>query len=86
MLCREVHVVMKKRNPVIQKAYEQGRTEGFALGEDMGELKGIAKTTSFFRVKFLELEKTPGIGPKTLDRIRKAIGEKYFEAGERNGS
>lgn len=74
------------KNPVIKTAYEKGRSEGYQMGLQHGELRGIKQVASFFNERFLELEHTSGIGPKTLDKMRKVIGEKYFLEVESDGS
>ncbi|MGM7635662.1 hypothetical protein [Bacillus sp. Hm123] len=59
------------KNPAFQKAFE----EGFALGRE----HGINKATNFFKYKFSNLSNTPGIGPKTLEKIKSSLGKEYFE-------
>ncbi|WP_203362415.1 hypothetical protein [Bacillus sp. REN10] len=59
------------KNPAFQKAFE----EGFALGRE----HGINKATNFFKYKFERLAEVEGIGPKTLKKIKKALGKEYFE-------
>lgn len=66
------------KNPVIQKAFEDGRRLGYQMGLDHGEERGIRKTVDFIAVKFAALPELNGVGPKTLEKIKKAIGEEYF--------
>jgi hypothetical protein len=70
------------KNPVIKKAYENGKLEGYTLGLEHGEQRGIRKTVDFIAVKFASLPELSGIGPKTLEKIKKAIGEEYFQSEE----
>lgn len=57
----------KKPNPVLQKKYEQGLKDG------------IAQAVDFFIDRFNGLENVPGIGEKTLEKIKKQLGEQYFK-------
>jgi hypothetical protein len=68
----------KRKNPVIEKAFENGKKEGYLLGLTHGEDKGIRKTVNFFVDKLEGLPEVPGIGPKTLKKIKRLIGEQYF--------
>ncbi|MBS4191775.1 hypothetical protein KHA94_16415 [Bacillus sp. FJAT-49705] len=67
------------RNTVIQKAFEKGKQEGYQLGLNHGENRGIQKTVDFVAEKFAELQEMPGIGPKTLEKFRLAFGPEYFK-------
>ncbi|KZR58337.1 hypothetical protein [Pseudobacillus badius] len=67
---------LRFKNPAFQKAFE----EGFALGRD----QGIKKATSFFQYKLNSLAETEGIGPKTLGKIKEALGKEYFDDQVRN--
>lgn len=70
---------VKKKNPVIEKAKKEGYEAGFKVGHEMG----IQKAIDFFIDKFEGLEELEGIGPKTLEKIRKQLGDQYFAKGER---
>jgi predicted transposase YdaD len=76
-------VLMKRKNPVLEKArkegFEAGFRVGFAEGEKSGENKGIKKTVLFVANRFANLHKVHGIGPKTLEKIRQHFGPEYFE-------
>ena len=61
----------RKKNPILEQKYNEGYIDGVAAG--------IAKATAFFAHKFKGLEEVEGIGPKTLDKIKKQLGEKYFK-------
>jgi predicted transposase YdaD len=75
---KELIYMSKRKNPVIEKAFENGKKEGYLLGLSHGEEKGIQKATNFFADKLEGLPKTPGIGPKTLKKLKRLIGEQYF--------
>ncbi|GGB41522.1 hypothetical protein GCM10011409_18800 [Lentibacillus populi] len=62
------------KNPVLKKKFE----EGYRLGFDKGTKHGIEQAVNFFAVKFEGLEKVPGIGKKTMEKIRQQLGEHYF--------
>lgn len=66
------------RNPAIKKAYEDGLKNGYELGLKHGENKGIRKTVNYIAEKFAELPDIPGLGSKTLEKIRKQFGEEFF--------
>jgi hypothetical protein len=71
---------MKKfNNQVLQKAYDQGKSEGYALGLKQSEAKGVVKATDYIAEKFAGLEEVPGIGPKVMSKIKKHFGEEYFK-------
>ncbi|AWP37797.1 hypothetical protein DXF96_00285 [Heyndrickxia coagulans] len=63
------------KNPVIQQAYERGKREGIEIGMQMG----ISKAIGFMKAGLSRVEKTPGIGPKTMKKFRKAFGKEYFK-------
>ncbi len=77
---------MKKKNPVIEKARKDGYESGVKVGIQLGERNGIQKAIDFFIEKFHGLENVEGIGPKTLEKIRKQLGEEYFIKGENRGN
>lgn len=58
-------------NPVLKKKYKEGYDDGMK--------EGIARSTSFFAHKFDGLKEVEGIGPKTFERIKEQLGEKYFK-------
>lgn len=60
------------KNPVLQKKFE----EGYKLGVQ----HGIERSTAFFKSKFDGFEEVPGIGEKTLTKIKKQLGEQYFKS------
>lgn len=60
------------KNPVLQKKFE----EGYKLGVQ----HGIERSTAFFKARFEGLEEVPGIGEKTLAKIKKQLGEQYFKS------
>jgi hypothetical protein len=70
---------MKKSNPVLQKAYDQGKSDGYSLGLSHGQAKGVATATDYIAERFANLEEVPGIGPKVIDKIKKHFGEEYFK-------
>lgn len=59
------------KNPVFQQKYK----EGFEAGIQ----EGINRSSLFFKDKFLGLENAPGIGPKTIEKIKEQLGEQYFK-------
>lgn len=61
----------RNRNPLLQQKY----AEGF---ED-GKKAGVKQALDFFIDKFEGLEDVPGIGDKTMARIREQLGHKYFK-------
>ncbi|WP_034757740.1 hypothetical protein [Rossellomorea vietnamensis] len=68
----------KYRNPALQKAYDQGKSEGYALGLKHSEARGVAKATNYIAGRFQSLDQVPGIGPKMVEKIKKHFGEEYF--------
>lgn len=64
---------MKKRNPIIEQAELRGFEKGVAIGVERGRAQSIN-----FMIDWIDkLEQTPGIGPKTAERIRKDFITKY---------
>lgn len=61
----------RPKNPLLQQKFD----EGYALGVQ----HGIQKSVDFFIHKFEGLEEVPGIGEKTMEKIKKQLGEKYFK-------
>lgn len=57
----------RNKNPLLQEKYD----EGFKAG--------IEHATYFFLKKFEGLQNVEGIGKKTMDKIKKQLGEKYFK-------
>lgn len=70
------------KNPVIQKSFEKGKQEGYQMGLIHGENIGIQKTVDFVAEKFKLLSETPGIGPKTAQKIKEVFGMEYFQEPE----
>lgn len=62
------------KNPVLQKKFDEGYAKGFAKGAEYGRDRAI----DFFADKFEGLESVPGIGSKTLEKIRIQLGEQHF--------
>ncbi|MFE8697947.1 hypothetical protein ACFYKT_16520 [Cytobacillus sp. FJAT-53684] len=71
-----------RKNPVIQKAREEGKLEGYQLGLKHGETRGIQKTVDYVAERFEKLSEAPGIGPKTAAKIKAIFGPEYFKEGE----
>ena len=65
----------KKKNPVLQKKYDEGYVDGFNAGAEFGRKTAI----QFFAKRFKQLEQTKGIGQATLDKIKQALGRQYFK-------
>lgn len=70
------------KNPVIQKAREEGYKVGFTAGTKVGFDQGKYSACMFFADKFDGLEKVPGIGPKIMDKIMNHLGKEYFREGK----
>jgi hypothetical protein len=68
--------VSKKRNPAIQKAYEEGVRVGFKQGFEQGKYSA----TCYMASRFDGLGKVKGIGPKTMEIIVNHFGREYFES------
>jgi hypothetical protein len=66
------------KNPALQKAYDQGKAEGYELGLSHSEAKGVAKATNYIAGRFKSIDRVPGIGPKMVEKIKKHFGEEYF--------
>lgn len=64
----------RKKNPLLQQKYH----EGFQAGYERGMQDGISRATAFFATKFSTLEEEKGIGPKTIEKVKRVLGEKYF--------
>jgi len=62
------------KNPVLQKKFDEGYAKGFMKGSEYGRDQAV----NFFADKFEGLESVPGIGSKTLRKIRNHLGEEYF--------
>lgn len=58
------------KNPLLKKKFMEGYESGLK--------EGIARSTAFFQEKFKGLDQIDGIGPKTLEKIQKQLGEQYF--------
>lgn len=67
------------RNPVIKQAYEDGIKKGYEMGLKHGESRGIRKTVDYIADKFATLPDMPGLGSKTLSKIKKQFGEEFFD-------
>lgn len=69
----------KNKNPLLQQKWIEGYQQG--------KIDGIAQAVSFFAEKFKGLEDVPGIGEKTINKIAKQLGDKYFNfwEGEKRG-
>ncbi len=63
-----------KKNPILQKKFDEGYAKGFMKGAEYGRDQAI----NFFSDKFEGLENVPGIGDKTLKKIRHQLGDQYF--------
>lgn len=61
----------KNRNPLLQKKYDEGYQEGLD--------QGVKRSVSFFLERLEKLPNTPGIGPKTMEKIKEALGKEYFK-------
>ncbi|MGG0718714.1 hypothetical protein ABE096_14120 [Robertmurraya massiliosenegalensis] len=64
------------KNPLLEKKFTEGYSQGFKSGKDVG----IATAVEFIATKFAVLPEVKGIGPKTLEKIRNAVGEEYFKS------
>lgn len=65
----------KKKNPILEKKYQEGYEKGFEVGVEVG----ISKAADFFAEKFEKLQDMHGIGPKTIEKFIRAFGEDYFQ-------
>lgn len=69
----------KKPNPVIQKARDEGYNAGFNAGMKLGFEQGKYSACMHFADRFEGLEKVPGIGPKSMEKVVKHFGEELFQ-------
>jgi flagellar biosynthesis/type III secretory pathway protein FliH len=72
----------KRKNPVLDKVRKEGYENGFQIGFEAGERMGAQKAIDFFISKLEGLPDVPGIGPETIKKIKKQIGNQYFGEGE----
>jgi len=63
------------KNPVFKKKYEEGYNDGFQNGAEFGRIQAI----KFFAAKLSKLKDAPGIGNKTFQKVKKQLGEQYFD-------
>ncbi|MCM3598681.1 hypothetical protein M4D55_23260 [Metabacillus idriensis] len=70
---------MKKKNPVIEKARQDGYNQGFENGFKSGADIGKDEACKILALKFDGLDKVPGIGPKMLQKIVTHFGREYFK-------
>lgn len=63
------------KNPILQKKFDEGYTIGFQEGAEFGRSQAI----NFFVDKFDGLENAPGVGEKTLRKIKNQLGSHYFK-------
>ena len=63
------------KNPIIQKAREEGYNDGFKNGQTFGRSVAI----EFFALRFQGLNEVKGIGPKTMELIVNHFGKEYFK-------
>lgn len=64
----------KKPNPILQEKYQEGYKMGFEKGMNYGRQVAIR----FFAERFKLLENEKGIGEKTIQKVKKKLGEEYF--------
>lgn len=64
----------KKPNPILQEKFREGYNMGFEKGMRYGREIAIR----FFAERFKNLKKEKGVGEKTLQKVKKVIGEEYF--------
>jgi hypothetical protein len=67
------------KNPVIQKAKEDGYSEGFMKGSKVGFEQGKYSACMHFADRFDGLDKVPGIGPKIFEKVVNHFGKEYFQ-------
>jgi len=60
----------RPKNPLLEQKFKEGY--------ELGVQHGIQKAVDFFIMKFEGLPDVPGIGPVTMQKIKKQLGEKYF--------
>ena len=65
----------KKKNPLLEKKFN----EGAALGYDQGFQDAKRKSAALFAVKLERLEDVKGIGQKTLEKIVASMQEPLTE-------
>lgn len=70
------------KNPVIEKAKQDGHNKGFAAGMKLGFEQGKYNACMFFADRFDGLDKVKGIGPKTMKIVVEHFGAEYFKAVE----
>lgn len=70
--------MVKKQNPIIAKAKQEGYKNGFEAGLKMGFEQGKYSACMHFADRFEGLEKVPGIGPKSMEKVVKHFGEELF--------
>jgi hypothetical protein len=63
------------KNPLLEKKFQEGYNQGFKLGKDVG----IATAVDFIATKLEALHQMPGVGTKTIEKLKKALGEEYFK-------
>lgn len=61
----------RKKNPLLERKWQEGY--------DQGVREGIARSVSFFAEKFEGLADIPGIGEKTMKKIKSQLGDGYFD-------
>lgn len=61
----------RNRNPLLAQKWDEGYQQG--------KKDGVEQAVQFFRSKFEGLEDVPGIGDKTLEKVKIQLGRKYFE-------
>lgn len=60
----------RNKNPLLEKKWMEGY--------ERGKQDGISQAVNFFTAKFNGLEDVPGIGKKTMDKIKSQLGDEYF--------
>jgi hypothetical protein len=60
----------RSKNPLLEKKWLEGY--------EQGKKDGVGQAVSFFLDRFKGLQDVPGIGEKTMEKIKKQLGEKYF--------
>ncbi len=73
------------KNPVIQKAKQEGYEKGFEAGMKMGFKQGQYQACMALADKFEGLDEVSGIGPKILEKIVRHFGSEYFKEVEDSG-
>jgi hypothetical protein len=67
------------KNPVIQKAKQDGYSDGFMNGSKVGFEQGKYSATMYFASRFDGLDQVPGIGPKIMEKVVNHFGKEYFQ-------